>query len=99
MLEDKLDESSNFKFLEDKTSKEELLWVIQKGVTVTTSIKMSEDKDQRCAIREIISAPLGTHLYIFYLYHCHEGNCRTKEHFAEVLDPEGSQCIQRNNTL
>jgi hypothetical protein len=35
MMEDKLDGSSNFKFLEDKTSKEDLLWVIQKGVTVT----------------------------------------------------------------
>jgi hypothetical protein len=39
------------------------------------------------------------HLYIYYLYHCHEGNCRTKEPFVEVLNPEGSQCIQRNNTL
>jgi hypothetical protein len=94
MLEDKLDESSNFKFLEDKTSKEDLLWVIQKGVTVTTSfMKMSEDRDQPCAIRKIISAPSGMHLYIYYLYYCHEGNCRTKEPFAEVLDPEGSQCI------
>jgi hypothetical protein len=100
MLEDKLDESNNFKFLEDKTSKEDLLWVIQKGVTMTTSfMKMSEDKDQPCAIREIISTPSGMHLYIYYLYHCHEGNCRTKEPFVEVLDPEGSQCIQRNNTL
>jgi hypothetical protein len=35
MMEVKLDGSSNFKFLEDKTSKEDLLWVIQKGVTVT----------------------------------------------------------------
>jgi hypothetical protein len=37
-----------------------------------------------------ISTPLGMHLYIYYLYHCHEGNCRTKEPFAEVMDPEGS---------
>jgi hypothetical protein len=44
MVEDKLDESSNFKFLEDKTSEEDLLWVIQKGDTVTTFfMKMSED--------------------------------------------------------
>ena len=35
MMEVKLDGSSNFKFLEDKTSKEYLLWVIKKGVTVT----------------------------------------------------------------
>jgi hypothetical protein len=39
------------------------------------------------------------HLYIYYLYHYHEGNCKTKEPFDEVLDPEGSQYIQRNNTL
>jgi hypothetical protein len=35
MMKVKLDGPSNFKFLEDKTSKEDLLWVIQKGVTVT----------------------------------------------------------------
>jgi hypothetical protein len=62
-------------------------------------MKMSEDRDQPCAIGEIISAPSSMHLYIYYLHHCNEGNCRTKEPFAEVLDPEGSQCIQRNNTL
>jgi hypothetical protein len=39
------------------------------------------------------------HLYICYFYHFHEGNCRRKEHFVEVMDREGSQCIQRNNTL
>jgi hypothetical protein len=62
-------------------------------------MKMSKDRDQPCAIGEIISSPSGMHLYIYYLYHCHEGNCRPKAPFAEVLDPEGSQCIQRNNTL
>ena len=35
MMKDKLDGSSNVKFPEDNTSKEDLLWVIQKGVTVT----------------------------------------------------------------
>jgi hypothetical protein len=35
MMEDKLDGSSNFKFLEDKNSKEDLLWMIQKYVTMT----------------------------------------------------------------
>jgi hypothetical protein len=46
MMEDKLDGSSNFKFLEDKTSKEDLLWVIQKCDIVTTSfMKMSEERD------------------------------------------------------
>jgi hypothetical protein len=55
---------------------------------VTTSfVKMSEDIDLPCAIGEIISEPLGMHLYIYYLYHCHEGNCRKKEPFAEVIDP------------
>jgi hypothetical protein len=71
-----------------------------KGDTVTTFfMKISEDRDQPGAIGEIISAPSGMHLYIYYLYHCHEGNCRRKEPFAEVMDQEGSQCIQRNNTL
>jgi hypothetical protein len=83
MLEDKLDGSSNFKFLEDKTSKEELLWMIQKGDTMTTSfMKMPEDRDQPCAIGEIISTPSGMHLCIYYFYHCHEGNCRMKEPFC-----------------
>ena len=46
MMEDKLDGSSIFKFLEDKTSEEGLLWVIQKGETLTTFfMKMSEDRD------------------------------------------------------
>ena len=35
MMEVKLDGSSDFKFLEDKTSKEDLLWVIKKCVTLT----------------------------------------------------------------
>jgi hypothetical protein len=35
MMEDKVDDLSNFKFLEDKNSKEDLLWVIQKGVAMT----------------------------------------------------------------
>jgi hypothetical protein len=100
MMEDKPDGSSNFKLLEDKTSKEDLLWVIQKGVTMTYLLHEDvKDKYQPCAIGEIISTPSGMHLYIYYLYHSHEGNCKTKEPFAEVLDPEGSQCIQKNNKL
>jgi hypothetical protein len=35
MMEVKLDGSRNFKFLEDKTSKEDLLWVIEKYFTLT----------------------------------------------------------------
>jgi hypothetical protein len=67
---------------------------ITKGDTVTTFfMKISEDRDQPGAIREIISAPSGMHLYIYYLYHCHEGNCGRKEPFVEVMDQEGSQCI------
>jgi hypothetical protein len=53
-------------------------------------MNMSEDRDQPYAIREIISVPSGMNLYIYYMYHCHEGNCRTKEPFAKVLDPDGS---------
>jgi prolyl oligopeptidase PreP (S9A serine peptidase family) len=68
MMEDKLDKSSNFKFLEDKTSEEDLLWVTQKGDTMTTFfMMMSEYKNHRGAIGEIISAPSGMHLYIYYL--------------------------------
>jgi hypothetical protein len=62
-------------------------------------MNMSKDVDQPCAIGEIISTPSGMHLYIYYLYYCHAGNCRTKEPFVEVLDPEGFQCIQRNNRM
>jgi hypothetical protein len=40
------------------------------------------------------------HLYIYYYsYPYHEGNCSRMEPFAEVMDPEGSQYIHRNNTL
>jgi hypothetical protein len=68
MMENKLDESSNFKFLEDKTSEEDLLWVIQKGDTVTTFfMTMSEDKNQPGPIGEIILAPSRMHLYIYII--------------------------------
>ena len=90
-MEDKLDGSRKFKFLEDTISREGLLWVIQKGDSVTTFfMKMSKDRYQPGAIGEIILAPSCMHLYIYYLYHCHEGNCRMKEPFVEVVDPEGS---------
>jgi hypothetical protein len=46
MMEDKLDGSSNFKFLEDKTSEENLLWVIQKGLLETTIDEWKEDDDK-----------------------------------------------------
>ena len=54
MIEDKLDGSSKFEFLEDKISEEYLLWVIQKGDIVTTFfMKMSEDRNHSGAIGEI----------------------------------------------
>jgi hypothetical protein len=66
MMEDKFDGSRKFKFLEDKTSEEDILWVIQKGDTVTTFfMKMLEDKDKPGAIGEIILAPSCMHLYIY----------------------------------
>jgi len=100
MMEDNLGGSSNFNFLEDKTWKKDLLWVIEKGYIVTASLmKISEDEDQPCAIGEIISTPSCMHFYIYYLCHFHEGNCRMKEPFVEFMDPKGSQCIQMNNTL
>jgi hypothetical protein len=42
-MEDKLDGSSNFKFLKDKTSEEDLLWVIQKVLPETTIDEWKED--------------------------------------------------------
>jgi hypothetical protein len=36
MMEDEIDGSSNFKFIEDKTLEENLLWVIQKGLPETS---------------------------------------------------------------
>ena len=43
MMEDSINGSSNFKFLEDKTSEEELLWVIQKGLLETSIDEWKED--------------------------------------------------------
>jgi hypothetical protein len=50
MMEDKLDGSSNFKFLEEKTSEEGLWWVIQKGDTMTT-LFMEMSRGQRSTKR------------------------------------------------
>jgi hypothetical protein len=46
MIEVKLDGSNNFKFLEDKTSKENLLRVIQKGLPETTIDEWKEDDNK-----------------------------------------------------
>jgi hypothetical protein len=69
MMEDKLDGSSNFKFLEDKTSEEGILWVIQKGDTVTTFfMKMSEDKrSARCHWRNHFSTLRYAVVYILFV--------------------------------
>jgi hypothetical protein len=103
MMEFKLDGSSNFKFLEDKNSKEDLLWVIQKCVTVTyllhEDVKRTKINHEPLEKSYQLSTPSGMKLYIYYLYRCHEGNCRRKEHFVDVMDSEGSQWIQRKNTL
>jgi hypothetical protein len=57
MMEDKLDGSSNFKFLEYKTSEEGLLWVIEKGDTMTTLfMKMSRgQRSTKCHWRNHIN--------------------------------------------
>jgi hypothetical protein len=48
IMEDKLDGSSNFKFLEDKTSEENLSWVLQKtkGLPETVIDEWKEDDDK-----------------------------------------------------
>jgi hypothetical protein len=61
------------------------------GGKLDDSSKLSSRKTRPQRNEDInISSPLGMHLYIYYLYLCHEGNCRRKEPFAEVMDPEGS---------
>jgi hypothetical protein len=61
-------------------------------------IKISEDRDQPRAIGEIISASSGMHLYILFVS-LSRVKLQEEGTFAEVMDPEGSQCIQRNNAL
>jgi hypothetical protein len=69
MMGDKLDGSSNFKFSEDKTSEEGLLWVIQKGVTMTTLfMKMSRGQRlARCHWRNHISTLMYALVYILFV--------------------------------
>ena len=38
-------------------------------------------------------------VHIYYLHHCHKGICRRKKPLMQIMDPERSQYIQRNNTL
>jgi hypothetical protein len=92
MMEDKLDGSRNSTFLEDNTSEEGLLWVIQKGDTMTT-LFMNMSRGQRLVEihwRNHINTLKYALVYIYYVYYCHEGNCRRKEPFVEVMDPKGS---------
>jgi hypothetical protein len=69
MMEYKLDGSSNFKFLEENTSKEDLLWVIQKGDTMTTLfMKMSRrQRSTRCHWRNHISTLRYAPVYILFV--------------------------------
>jgi hypothetical protein len=69
MMEDKLDGSSNFKFLEDKTSKEDLLWVIQKGVTVTYLLHedVRGQRSAMCHWRNHISTLRYALVYILFV--------------------------------
>jgi hypothetical protein len=48
-------------------------------------MKMPEDRDHPGAIEEIISKPSGMHVYIYCLYHYHEGNYRRKEPLLKSL--------------
>jgi len=69
MMEDKLDGSRKFKFLEDKTSEAGLLWVIQKGDTVTTFfMKMSRgQRSARCHWRNHINTLRYALVYILFV--------------------------------
>jgi hypothetical protein len=69
MMEDKLEGSSNFKFLEEKTSEEDLLWVIQKGDTVTTLFMrmLRGQKPTKCHWRNHISTLGYALVYILFV--------------------------------
>jgi hypothetical protein len=55
------------------------------------SSKLSSRKTRPQRNEDInLSTPSCMHLYIYCLYHYHEGNCRTKEPFVEVMDPKES---------
>jgi hypothetical protein len=49
-------------------------------------------------IGEIISTLSGMHLYILFVS-LSRGYLQEEGTFAAIMDPEVSQCIQRNNTL
>ena len=56
MMKDKLDGSSNLKFLEDNTLDEDLLWVIQKGLP-DTAINEWKEYDVRKRKKITYSSP------------------------------------------
>jgi hypothetical protein len=62
MMEDKLGGSNNFKFPENKTSEEYLLWVIQKGLPETTINEWKEDDFRERKITK------GDTMNIFFIY-------------------------------
>jgi hypothetical protein len=101
MMEVKTDGSSKFKFLEEKTSKEELLWVIKKGDTVTYLLHeyVKRKKIRQEPLEKSYQHPqVCTCIYIMRIIVMGE-IAGGRNIFVEVVDPEGYQCIQRNNTL
>jgi hypothetical protein len=69
MMKDKLDGSSNFKFLEEKTLEEGLLLVIEKGDTMTTLfMKISRgQRSARCHWRNHINTLRYALVYILFV--------------------------------
>jgi hypothetical protein len=100
MMEDKLDGSSKFKVPEDKNLEEDLLWVIQKGDTMTTLfMKMSRgQRSSWCYSRNHISTLMYALVYIICIIFM-RGIAGGRNLLAKVMDSEGSRCIQKNNTL
>jgi hypothetical protein len=100
MMEDKLDGSSNFKFLEDKTSEEGLLWVIQKCDTMTTFfMKMSESENSQVPLEKSYQHPQVCICICIICIIIMRKIAGGRNLLAKFMDPEGSQCIQKNNTL
>jgi hypothetical protein len=62
-----------------------------KGDNVTTFFMkdLRGQRSTRCYWRNHILKYVLIYIYIYYLYHCYEGNCRTKKPFAEVMDLKG----------
>jgi hypothetical protein len=95
MMEVILDGSRNIKFLEDKTSKEELLWIIQNGVIVTYLLHeyVKRTKINHDPLEKSYRHPhVCTCIYIICIIVMRE-IVRGRNLFYEFMDLEGSQCI------